>query len=117
MRGVIAMAVFVMTYLLVWLGLLLISVNLVQGAAALLPWLAGGLAAWWSWNRSARSGRSDGFRLLAGGAVGGAVGFMLGFFGPMVLAPEANPGPLLGLFITAPAGAILGLAVAWWWYR
>jgi len=43
----------------------------------------------------------------------GATGFVTGFFGPMVLNPQANQGPLLGLLITGPlgaaAGAILGI--------
>ena len=30
------------------------------------------------------------------------------FLGPMVFAPDANQGPLLGLFITGPAGAVIG---------
>jgi hypothetical protein len=38
----------------------------------------------------------------------GAIGFVGGFFGPLVLAPEANQGPLLGIFITGPLGFILG---------
>lgn len=41
----------------------------------------------------------------------GATGFLCGFIGPMLLAPEANQGPMLGLFITGPGGAILGLAL------
>jgi hypothetical protein len=45
----------------------------------------------------------------------GVVGFVCGFVGPIVLAPDANQGPLLGIFITGPAGvalgAILGLVV------
>ncbi|HEY9506791.1 MAG TPA: hypothetical protein VIQ27_12505 [Gemmatimonadales bacterium] len=40
----------------------------------------------------------------------GGIGFAAGFFGPMLLAPEANQGPLLGIFITGPAGFVLGLA-------
>lgn len=39
----------------------------------------------------------------------GAVGFLAGFIGPVVFNPEANQGPLLGIFITGPGGAILGL--------
>ena len=43
----------------------------------------------------------------------GLAGFMGGFFGPMILHPEANQGPLVGIFITGPlgvlAGALLGL--------
>ena len=38
------------------------------------------------------------------GAVGGAAGFL----GPIFLNPDANQGPLLGLFITGPGGALAG---------
>lgn len=40
----------------------------------------------------------------------GVVGFALGFFGPLILAPDANQGPLLGIFITGPIGFFGGLA-------
>lgn len=43
-------------------------------------------------------------------AVGG-VGFLAGFFGPIIFVPEANQGPLLGIFITGPGGAALGLVL------
>ncbi|MBI1283228.1 MAG: multidrug ABC transporter permease [Thiobacillus sp.] len=43
----------------------------------------------------------------------GGLGFVLGFFGPMVFAPEANQGPLLGIFITGPGGAALGAVTGW----
>lgn len=46
------------------------------------------------------------------GAIGafalGFIGFFGGFFGPMLLAPDANQGPLLGIFITGPIGFSLG---------
>lgn len=38
----------------------------------------------------------------------GLVGFVGGFLGPMLLAPQANQGPLLGIFITGPLGFLLG---------
>lgn len=41
----------------------------------------------------------------------GAVGFACGFLGPIALNPEANQGPLLGIFVTGPGGALLGLAL------
>jgi hypothetical protein len=47
---------------------------------------------------------SPGFWALAMGAAGGAAGF----FGPIILNPEANQGPMLGLFITGPGGALAG---------
>lgn len=38
----------------------------------------------------------------------GVSGFVLGFIGPMIIAPEANQGPMLGIFITGPAGFLFG---------
>ena len=40
-----------------------------------------------------------------------AIGFAGGFFGPMILAPEANQGPMLGIFITGPLGFLTGAAI------
>jgi uncharacterized membrane protein YeaQ/YmgE (transglycosylase-associated protein family) len=39
----------------------------------------------------------------------GAIGFLTGFFGPMIFSPESNQGPLVGIFFSGPAGAVLGL--------
>lgn len=41
----------------------------------------------------------------------GATGFAAGFFGPMLVNPEANQGPLVGILITGPGGAIAGLVL------
>jgi hypothetical protein len=38
----------------------------------------------------------------------GVIGFIGGFFGPMILAPESNQGPMLGIFITGPGGFVIG---------
>lgn len=50
-------------------------------------------------------------RTLTWGLAIGGLAFAIGFFGPMILAPDANQGPLLGIFITGPLGLLLGLAV------
>jgi preprotein translocase subunit Sss1 len=39
----------------------------------------------------------------------GGIGFAAGFFGPMIFKPEANQGPMLGIFITGPLGFVIGL--------
>jgi hypothetical protein len=69
-----------------------------------LFWMVG--AVLWSSGLALSAGlfRSAGI----GAAVTGGIGFCLGFFGPILLTPEANQGPLLGLFITGPLGAVLG---------
>jgi hypothetical protein len=38
----------------------------------------------------------------------GVTGFVCGFLGPIVLNPSANQGPMMGIFITGPGGAVLG---------
>jgi len=52
---------------------------------------------------------SPGFWALTLGAVGGAAGF----FGPILLNPDANQGPMLGLFVTGPGGALAGAILGW----
>ncbi len=47
-----------------------------------------------------------GFSLLVG-----LPSFLAGVYGPLLLAPEANQGPLIGIFITGPAGIIIGAIV------
>ena len=41
----------------------------------------------------------------------GGTGFVAGFVGPMIFSPDANQGPLVGLLITGPAGAVAGLVL------
>ena len=48
--------------------------------------------------------------LVFGGAT---IGYIAGVTGPHYFWPDATLGPLLGIFITGPAGAILGLLVFW----
>jgi hypothetical protein len=51
-----------------------------------------------------------------GGVCLGGAGFVLGFVGPLVLNPESNCGPLLGIFFTGPLGFVVGTAVALAWH-
>jgi hypothetical protein len=51
--------------------------------------------------------------ILYGAVATGGVAFAAGFFGPIILTPGANQGPLLGLFITGPLGFIVGAIGGW----
>ena len=44
----------------------------------------------------------------------GGIAFAIGFFGPMILKPGANQGPLLGIFITGPLGFVFGMGLGVW---
>jgi hypothetical protein len=45
----------------------------------------------------------------AAAATLGAIGFACGFYGPLAFNPEANQGPLLGIFISGPLGLGVGV--------
>lgn len=44
-------------------------------------------------------------------AVLGVTGLVAGFLGPMSLNPQANQGPMPGIFITGPVALIFGLGL------
>lgn len=49
------------------------------------------------------------YKIIRTGLIIGAISFVLGFFGPILFIPDANQGPLLGIFITGPFGFVIGL--------
>ena len=65
-------------------------------------------AGWYAWTRTASVNSSLARSVGYWAMVIGAIGFIGGFFGPMVFAPGANQGPLLGILITGPVGVLIG---------
>jgi len=55
-----------------------------------------------------RAGVSVLFGLACGVALGGICA-ILGFFGPLLLMPQSNQGPLFGIFIAGPLGFVIGI--------
>jgi hypothetical protein len=80
--------------------------------------LCGLLAAWSVWRGTAGAAPGLGSIMLKGAGLLGTLGFVGGFFGPMIFMPDSNQGPMLGLFITGPGGVVLGaIAGALWSLR
>ena len=48
-------------------------------------------------------------RLFISALIIGVIGFAIGFIGPIIFKPDANQGPLLGIFITGPLSFVFGL--------
>ena len=48
-----------------------------------------------------------------GALAGGAIGFLVGFFGPGILGSTANLAPLAGLLVTGPLGIYVGAVVGY----
>lgn len=95
-------------YFVFWLPLSLVPFaeeSFLPGLIALACAVAAG---WYVWRRLGRADPGLVTSIVLGAIVVGAIGFCGGFFGPMILTPEANQGPLLGLFITGPLGFLVG---------
>ena len=54
---------------------------------------------------------------LVGGVMLGGIGFAAGFFGPIILTPQSNQGPLIGIFLTGPLGFVMGAIIGWLYAR
>ncbi|MBI1398024.1 MAG: hypothetical protein GC151_18780 [Betaproteobacteria bacterium] len=97
-------------------GTLFATILLGSGALALaFPLIVAVVCARFVWTRPGELAGGRAAFALVGALLLGGIGFCGGFFGPMILAPDANQGPLLGLFITGPGGALIG-AVAGYVY-
>ena len=119
-RAALAVVAFVATnYFIFWMAAAMLPLGSAAPLVASLLAFAGAVAAaWYVWQRGPRASWNSGLGryVLKGAIITGAIGFVGGFFGPMVFAPDANQGPLLGLFITGPGGFVLGAvggAVYW----
>ena len=76
------------------------------------------LAAWSTWRFQGRNEIGVISSVIAGAILVGGVSFAIGFFGPMVLVPDANQGPLLGILITGPVGLVVGAIAGFiYWLR
>ena len=95
---------------------LLFREAVVQGRGMLAATLASLACAlvvgWFTWKKTASlaSANSSGMarNIALGAIIVGTVGFLAGFFGPIIFTPDANQGPLLGIFITGPLGFLIG---------
>jgi len=96
-----------------WVPFSLIRGKLGLTTDSLIPtivsWVLAIIVAYFTWKRTGNLANGFVSHILMGGIIIGGISFFAGFFGPMIFAPDANQGPLLGLFITGPVGFVVGL--------
>jgi hypothetical protein len=115
LRKVVAVLAFFGSFFIAWLlAIALLGGNLAW-IASLVAFATAIYVARQVWNGTAEGATSVPVMAGLGAVILGGLGFVAGFFGPMIFAPEANQGPMLGLFITGPAGVVIG-AIAGAWY-
>jgi hypothetical protein len=115
LRKVVAVLAFFGAFFIVWMLAFLVLPGGLAWVGSLVAFAAGLYVARQVWNGTAEGATSVPVMAGLGAASLGGLGFVAGFFGPMIFAPEANQGPMLGLFITGPAGVVIG-AIAGAWY-
>lgn len=108
MRKTIAVLAFFGTWFIVWVLMLMMPFGDQDWIASLVALAPAIYVARKVWSGTADDASSVAMMAGLGAATLGGLGFVLGFFGPMIFAPQANQGPLLGLFITGPAGVVIG---------
>lgn len=107
--AVVALVALATYFVAFWFPLALVPWDAYEVAApfvALLCAAVVGRFVWKALGSSSAAGILPTMALWA--AVVGGIGFVGGFFGPILFAPHANQGPLLGLFITGPLGLLVG---------
>ena len=107
LRGLVTLLAVISVYLFVyWM-----PVSAIAGPGWLRDILAmsGGVVGGWIVWRFTGSRRGNFLMSVLGGALTvGAIGFVGGFFGPLLFTPDANQGPLIGMFVTGPLGFVVG---------
>jgi hypothetical protein len=108
MRRLLAVLAFFGSYFIVWMLMLVMPVGGQAWIGSLVALAAAIYVARKVWNGTADDSPSVAVMAGLGAVTLGGLGFVVGFFGPMIFAPQANQGPMLGLFITGPAGVVIG---------
>ena len=108
-RGFAAFLTVVAVYYFVfWVGgALITAIGLPYWVARLAGLAAALVTGSFVWHASASLSPGLARSVAVVSLVLGSIGFVGGFFGPIVFMPEANQGPLLGIFITGPLGFLL----------
>jgi hypothetical protein len=107
-RRALAVLAFFGSYFVVWMLTLVMPLGDQMWIGSLVALAASTYVARTVWNGTAEDSTSVTVMAGLGAAILGGLGFVAGFFGPMIFAPDANQGPMLGLFITGPAGVVIG---------
>jgi hypothetical protein len=107
-RKILVFAVFIGSYILSWLLFLFIPTGNFDWITSIFSMLIAVGVARTFWLKADTIPKTLIGTTAYGAIILGSIGFAAGFFGPMIFAPDANQGPLLGIFYTGPIGFMLG---------
>ncbi len=103
-------------YLIYWLPVSFVPLGEETWLARAVFLICAVAVGWFVWAKLASAHQGVISSILLGAILLGGLGFAVGFFGPIIFTPEANQGPLLGIFFTGPLGFVVG-GIAGFFYR
>jgi hypothetical protein len=65
-------------------------------------------AAWFAWKLASGERTGTAVAVVCGALILGGLCFTVGFLAPMVFTKDTGQGPMIGIFIAAPLGIIMG---------
>jgi hypothetical protein len=95
-------------YFIFWLPCSLLPLGEQRWIANIFSLTCAVAVGWFVWIKTKSINDGAISTMVFGAVLLGSIGFSGGFFGPIIFTPSANQGPLLGIFITGPAGFVLG---------
>lgn len=88
--------------------LLTITTSFASWHNTILSLACASLAAWFTWKLVTGEETHTLIAVIGGALILGGVFFTLVFLAPMFIAKDTSQGPMIGIFIAAPIGVILG---------
>ena len=108
-RSAFSIGGMVLCYILVYFPLMFLAQSLEKEIHQILALLIALLMGVFLWFITRNVSEEFGKKVMLTALVVGVIGFLPGFIGPILINPDANQGPLLGIFITGPLSLLLGL--------
>ncbi|MDI7861988.1 hypothetical protein MRS76_08475 [Rhizobiaceae bacterium n13] len=119
LRAILSTVVFAAVHFFsYWLVFLQLIPEQSQPLAWPMSLVAGCVAAAFAWCSMGWKEAGLSSAIASGALITGSLGLVAGFFGPIFLSPTSDEGPMLGLFVTGPLGALAGGAYGafrWIW--
>lgn len=100
-----------MCYVFLFFSLVFIAKDLEKVTIHILAIISGVLIGLFIWFITKDVSRNFAGKIFITAFAIGAIGFIIGFIGPLIVTPEANLGPLLGFFATGPLSFVFGLII------
>ena len=111
MKQILKAIVILLISVIVWFvvqTILLITTDLAGWMASVLSLTSAVFVGWYAWKLFSGGKISVSAAVMVGALIFGALGFVFGFFGPLLIAKDTQQATFTGIFVASPLGLALG---------